>query len=107
MFVHAAANLAVHASLPPLPQYQNHCVACRVQAPIWSTCGSSTFSTVVKPDPSVCCPLDTTCRKYNDFFWQCMPSDGYEPKPEVTTYAGSCTGKKVRSCLATNCQLGI
>jgi hypothetical protein len=108
--VHACFQLgcACHASLLLL-LHTDHCVACRAQIPAWSSCGNSSRynGVLAAPDPSMCCPLETTCRKYNDFFWQCMPDD-YKPEPEViTTYAGSCTGTKVRSCLPTNCQLVI
>jgi hypothetical protein len=74
-----------------------------VQLPAWSSCGAAYVYTgvVSKPDTSKCCPLETSCRKYNEHFWQCIP-DGVEPQPEaVVDYPATCTGTKVRTCLAT------
>jgi hypothetical protein len=86
-----------------LPRYQN--IAWLVQVPVWSSCGGSPDykGVLTAADLSVCCPLETTCRKYNDFFWQCMPDD-IEPQPEVNvTYAATCTtSTKVRAWLTTD-----
>ncbi len=80
-----------------------------VQLPAWSSCGVANVYTglVSKPDASKCCPLETSCRKYNEHFWQCIP-DGVEPQPEVVVdYPATCTGTKVRTCPGGNRQLGI
>jgi hypothetical protein len=75
-----------------------------VQVPAWSTCGEgvSTYEGMLSgANSSVCCPLETSCRLYNSFYWQCMPDD-YEPlAAEPVMYDATCTGTKVRAYQTT------
>jgi hypothetical protein len=53
-------------------------------------------------DPSLCCPLESSCVKYNDWFWQCQP-EGYEPEPfAAPKYDETCAGTKVSICWGTS-----
>lgn len=71
-----------------------------LQVAVFSTSGgigTSGQAFLNAPSPSVCCPLESSCKKYNDHFWQCMPDD-YQPQPEApSTHDASCPGSKVSS----------
>jgi hypothetical protein len=67
------------------------------QVKLWARCGGKGSAAKTNTsDPSVCCPLESSCNYYNEQFWQCQPP-GWVPPPEPKeVYSETCTGKKVR-----------
>lgn len=67
---------------------------------MWTSCGGigvSGKASLAAPDPSICCSLETSCKKFNDYFYQCMPDDYVPQKEAPPEYAATCTGTKVGS----------
>lgn len=68
--------------------------------PVWSSCGGIGSSGLSDEDillgEPVCCPLESSCRKYNKYFYQCMPDDYTPSSTQVPPqYDAACTGTKV------------
>jgi hypothetical protein len=71
---------------------------CAVQHRIalWGACGGlSSGAAANAPDANVCCPSGTTCRFYNEFFWQCQPINYAAPPEAVDVWSTGCNGEKV------------
>jgi hypothetical protein len=73
------------------------------QVPVFSSCGGIGSSgpsdeDVLLGEP-VCCPLESSCKKYNEYFYQCMPDD-YTPSSTQLPpqYDAACASIKVGAC---------
>ncbi len=49
---------------------RSHVLLVLVQVRLWGRCGGLDTSSISRAFPELCCPLESTCTKYNANFWQ-------------------------------------